>query len=89
MKNDKILREIDHFEFSPTANSLIKSEKVMLEAHHDGSTPLPTVLNLNSPDAEKSHPAGAMMNMSKVVTPVRSSYFISFLTLKRKINYYC
>jgi hypothetical protein len=61
--------EIDHFEFPATINSLIKSERVIPGAHHDGLTPLLPVLNLISPDAEKLRPAEVMT--VRVITPVR------------------
>jgi hypothetical protein len=69
-EKDRKTMEIDHFEFPATINSLIKSERVIPGAHHDGLTPLLPVLNLFSPDAEKLHPAEVMT--VRVITPVRN-----------------
>jgi hypothetical protein len=67
-------------------NSLIKSERVIPGAHHDGLTPLIPVLNLTSPDAEKLRPAKAL-NLLKVVTPVSNdTVLLIFLLKKKKIN---
>ena len=85
-EKDKNLMEIDRFEFPSTMNSLIKSERVIPGAHHDGLTPLIPVLNLTSPDAEKLRPAKAL-NLLKVVTSVSNdTVLLIFLLKKKKIN---